>query len=300
MSKKVCFIINPVSGTGSWKGIEENIEKYLDPSFSRVVFFTEYAGHAIELANDASKTCDVVVAVGGDGMMNEVARGIIGTKAALAIVPAGSGNALARHLEIPLTHKGAIECINKMNTRVIDTATMNDEDFFAVCGTGYDAEVANKFAESSKRGFLTYVTLAMKNYFSYKPATYDIIIDGNAMQKKAFLISIANGSQYGNNAHIAPKASTRDGMLDVCILKPFPLIVAPILALRLFGWSLDNSPYMDVVRGRSIHIRNADRHTPLCVHYDGEPAGTTDEIRVEVAPRTLTVVAPEKKQKTHL
>src|SRR6185312_2179784 len=165
MSKKVCFIINPVSGTGGWKGIEESIKKYLDPSLLFVVYFTEYAGHAIELANDAAATCDVVAAVGGDGMMNEVARGILGTKAALAIVPTGSGNALARHLKIPLTHKGAIECINKMNTRVIDTATMNDEEFIAVCGTGYDAEVANKFAESPKRGFFTYVKIAISNYF---------------------------------------------------------------------------------------------------------------------------------------
>jgi diacylglycerol kinase (ATP) len=293
MSKKVCFIINPISGTGKWKGIEESIKKYLDPSFHIVIYYTEYAGHAIELANDAAATCDVVVAVGGDGMMNEVARGIMGSKAALAIVPTGSGNALARHLKIPLTHKGAIECINKMNSRIIDTATMNDEDFIAVCGTGYDAEVANKFSKSKKRGFFTYVSLAISNYFSYKPAEYDITVDGKTTHEKAFLISIANGSQYGNNAHIAPKASTRDGLLDVCILKPFPIFIAPVLAFRLFGWSLNSSPYMHAIRGKSILVRNADKHTPLCVHYDGEPGGTADEIKVEVAPRTLKVIAPE-------
>jgi diacylglycerol kinase (ATP) len=293
MNRKICFIINPISGTGSWKGIEESITRYLDPSFHTVLYYTEYAGHAIELANDAAATCDIVVAVGGDGMMNEVARGIIGTKAALAIVPTGSGNALARHLLIPLNHRGAIECINKMNTRVIDSATMNDEDFFAVCGTGFDAEVANKFAHSSKRGFFTYLSIAVKSYFSYKPATYDILIDGNSTTEKAFLISIANSSQYGNNAHIAPNASTRDGLLDVCILKPFSLLVSPILALRLFRWSLDRSPYMEVIKGRSIVIRNADKKTPLCIHYDGEAAGTTDEIKVEIAPRTLKVVVPE-------
>jgi diacylglycerol kinase (ATP) len=295
MSKKVAFIINPVSGTGSWKGIEKDIVKYLDPSFKVVIYYTEYAGHAIELAKDASATCDVVTAVGGDGLMNEVARGIIGSDAALAIVPAGSGNALARHLEIPLTHKGAIECINKMNSRIIDSATMNDEDFFAVCGTGYDAEVANQFAKSKKRGFFTYLSLSVKNYFKYKPADYDITIDGKTITEKAFLISIANGSQYGNNAHIAPKASTRDGLLDVCILKPFSLLVSPILALRLFRWSLDRSPYMTVIRGRSIIIRNADKHTQLCIHYDGEPAGYVDEIKVEVAPRTLKVIVPPAK-----
>jgi len=293
MSKKICFIVNPVSGTGSWKGIEESITNYLDPSFKTVICYTEYAGHAIELANDAAKTCDVVVAVGGDGMMNEVARGIMGTNAALAIVPTGSGNALARHLRIPINHKGAIECINKMNTHIIDTATMNDEDFFAVCGTGFDAEVANKFANSKKRGFFTYLYLSASTYFNYKPQTYDITVDGNTIQVKAFLISIANSSQYGNNAHIAPKASTRDGMLDISIVKPFSLLVSPILAYRLFHWSLDRSPYIITEKGKSINIRNADKETQLCIHYDGEPAGYADSINVEIAPRTLKVVVPE-------
>lgn len=293
MSKKICFIINPVSGTGKWEGVEENIEKYLDPTFKYVINYTEYAGHAVELANDAAATCDVVVAIGGDGLMNEVARGILGTKAALAIIPTGSGNALARHLRIPVNHKGAIECINKMNTRLIDTATMNDEDFFAVCGTGFDAEVANKFAESKRRGFFTYLWLSTTTYFKYKPSTYDITVDGQTIQVKSFLISIANGSQYGNNAHIAPKASTRDGLLDIVIIKPFNLLVSPILAWRLFRWSLDRSPYMITERGKSIQIRNVDKTTPLCVHYDGEPAGYAEAINVEVAPRTLKVIAPE-------
>jgi diacylglycerol kinase (ATP) len=292
MSKKVCFIINPVSGTGSWKGIEQDIMAYIDPSFRIVVYYTEYAGHAIELANDAAATCDVVVAVGGDGLMNEVARGIMGTKAALGIVPAGSGNALARHLHIPLTHKGAIECINKMHIVTIDTATMNDEDFFAVCGTGYDALVANKFAESTKRGFFTYLSLSMKNYFSYKPAEYDITVDGKTVRERAFLISIANSSQYGNNATIAPGASTKDGVLDVCILKPFSLLISPVLAFRLFNKTLDNSPYMKVIRGRSILIKNANGNEPLCIHYDGEAAGTASEMRVEIAPMTLKVAVP--------
>lgn len=293
MSKNICFIINPVSGTGAWKGIEKNIEAHLDKSFTPHIIHTEYAGHATKLAKVAAEKCCIVVAVGGDGMMNEVACGLLGTQAILGIIPTGSGNALARHLHIPMSHKGAIECINKMHSVAIDTAIMNSKPFFAVCGTGYDAEIANKFAQSNTRGFFTYLYLSVKNFFSYKPAEYDITVDGKAYCERAFLISIANGSQYGNNAHIAPKASTNDGLLDVCILKPFSLLAAPILAIRLFRWSLDQSPYMKTIKGRSIEIRNADKHTPLCIHYDGEPAGTTDEMRVEIAPHTLKVVVPE-------
>jgi len=293
MSKEICFIVNPKSGTGKWKGIEEGIKAHLDKSFTYRILYTEYPCHATQLAKEAAQNCSIVVAVGGDGMMNEVARGLLVTNTALAIIPTGSGNALARHLKIPLTHKGAIECINKMHSTIIDSATMNGKPFFAVCGTGYDAEIANKFAKSKTRGFFTYLSLSITSYFSYKPATYSITVDGNTYTEKAFLVSIANSSQYGNNATIAPKASLRSGILDVCVLKPFSLLISPVLAIRLFAKTLDLSPYMKTIRGTNIEIRNADDHTPLCIHYDGEAEGEAMEMKVEVKPQSLKVIVPE-------
>ncbi len=298
----VCFIINPKSGTGDWKGIEQKITKYLSPQFSSTIVHTKRPGHATELAREAAKTNSVIVAVGGDGLVNETARGVIAAVKAqpegseqetiLGIIPTGSGNALARHLGIPMSQKKAIECLNRKHTELIDTATLNDEPFFAVAGTGFDAEVAARFALSGIRGFWTYCRLAFVRFFTYKPAEYIITTDSKGINRKAFLISVANGSQYGNNAFIAPYASLQSGMLDVCILKPFPLLKGPGLVWRLFTKTLDRSPYMETVKGQNIEIRRTDGN-PMPVHYDGETMPPANNLIFEVKPKTLKVILPE-------
>ena len=293
--KKICFIINPKSGTGDWKGIEKHIHRYLDKSFTYTILHTERAGHATELAREAAKTHTIIVAVGGDGMMNETACGMMNTDAILGIIPTGSGNALARHLGIQLNHKGALECINKMHCETIDTATINGKPFFAVAGTGYDAEIAAKFAESDRRGFLTYLQLSVINFFKYKPADYDIITDGKTYHEKAFLISVANSSQYGNNAYIAPKAALQDGMLEVCILKPFSVLIALVLAVRLFAKNMHRSSYLETIKGKTIEIKRADNKA-ICIHYDGETVPASGNIKIEVKPLTLKVILPEERK----
>lgn len=293
MSKKICFIINPKSGTGDWKGIEKSINRYLDKSFELKILHTQRAGHATELAREAADAFDIIIAVGGDGMMNETARGMLHTDAILGIIPTGSGNALARHLGIPINHKGAIECINKMYYETIDTALINGKPFFAVAGTGYDAEIAARFAGSEKRGFWTYLKLSFVNFFKYKPSDYDIIIDDKTYHEKAFLISFANSSQYGNNAYIAPNASLQSGTIDVCILKPFPIFAGVALAYRLFAKNIHSSRYLKTLSGKDIEIYNADKGAYLCVHYDGEAEQTVGLIKIVVQPKTLNVIFPE-------
>ena len=292
MSKKVCFIINPKSGTGNWKSVEEEIANWLDKSFTKTILHTERAGHATELAREAAKTHDIIVAVGGDGMMNETAVGMMQSDASLGIIPTGSGNALARHLGIPMNHKSAIELINKAHPEIVDTASINGHPFFAVAGTGFDAEIATKFASSNTRGFWTYLRLSFANFFSYKSAMYNISIDGKDYHQKAFLISIANSSQYGNNAYIAPEASLKSGFLEVCILKPFPWVVGIILAYRLFNEVIHHSPFMESIIGKNIEISNADGK-PLCIHYDGEILPSASKISIEVKPLSLKVILPE-------
>ncbi len=294
MSTNICFIINPVSGTGKWKGIEENIKKYLSPEFKPVIQFTKYHGHATILAEDAAETCDAIIAVGGDGIVNEVAAGIIGSSAVIGIIPAGSGNAVANHFTIPHGQKEAIECINKMHLSTVDTALVNGIPFLAVAGTGFDAEVAAMFAESKTRGFFSYIYLSAKKYFTYSPSEYEIIIDGIAYQKQAFVISVANGSQYGNNAYIAPEASTKDGLLDVSIIKPFSFFSSFGLMVRLFRRTLHHSPLVEIIKGKNILIRKAAKNEKLCLHYDGEPGGKIDEIKISVHPRSLRIITPEK------
>lgn len=295
MSKRICFIINPKSGTGDWKGVEKSIDRYLDKSFSVKILHTERAKHATELAREAAKTHDIIVAVGGDGMMNETAQGIMGTNAMLGIIPTGSGNALARHLGIPMSHEGAIECINKMHYQTIDSAAINGTMFFAVAGTGFDADVAAKFASSTTRGFWTYLKLSFTNFFTYKPAEYNITVDGKAYRHKAFLISVANSSQYGNNAYIAPNASVQSGMLDVCVLKPFSVFVGPVLTMRLFAKSIHRSSYLETIKGKSIEIKRADNKA-TSIHYDGETISATECMKIEIKPLTLKVILPEGKK----
>jgi diacylglycerol kinase (ATP) len=150
------------------------------------------------------------------------------------------------------------------------------------------------FAESKTRGFFSYIYLSAKKYFSYKPSEYEILVDGKMYRKKAFVISVANGSQYGNNAFIAPEASTKDGMLDVSIIKPFSIFIAPVLLWRLFRRTLHHSPYVEIIRGKNILIRKANKNEKLCLHYDGEPGGKVNEIKISVQPRSLRIITPEK------
>lgn len=294
MNKNICFIINPVSGTGKWKGIAENITKYLDPSFTPVIHFTKYHGHATIIAEDATENCSLIIAVGGDGIVNEVAAGMMSTSAAIGIIPAGSGNAVANHFTIPLGQKEAIECINGLHFSTVDTALVNGIPFLAVAGTGFDAEVATMFAHSKKRGFFSYIYLSAKKYFTYKPSEYELLIDGKSYRRTAFVISVANSSQYGNNAYIAPQASTKDGLLDVCIIKPFSFFAGIALLWRLFRKTLNRSPNVEIIRGKNIEIRKAIAGEKLCLHYDGEPGGEVDSIKLSVQPRTLRIITPEK------
>jgi len=294
MNQNIYFIINPVSGTGKWKGIEENIKQYLSPSFTPIIQYTEYPGHATILAEDAAEHCSLIIGVGGDGIVNEIAAGMMSTSALIGIIPAGSGNALARHFTIPLGQKEAIECINKLHSSTVDTALVNDTPFLALAGTGFDSEVAAMFAQSKKRGFLSYLYLSAIKYITYKPAEYEITVDGTVYRKKAFIISIANGSQYGNNAYISPEASTKDGLLDVCIIKPFSLFVGVRLVVRLFRKTLHLSPYVEIIRGKNIRIRKAQPNEKLGLHYDGEPGGMVDEIKISVQPRSIRIITPEK------
>lgn len=294
MSENICFIINPVSGTGKWKGVEGNIKKYLSPKFSPIIQYTKYHGHATILAEDAAENCSIIIAVGGDGLVNEVAAGMMSTSAVLGIIPAGSGNAVANHFTIPHGHEEAIDCINKMHISTVDTAFVNGKHFLAVAGTGFDAEVAALFAGSKSRGFFTYIRLSAMKYFTYKPAEYEITVDGNIHRKKTFVISVANSSQYGNNAYISPEASTKDGILDVSIIKPFPIYKSLLIIWRLFSKTLNHSPYFENIRGRNIAIRKVNKDAKLCLHYDGEPGGMVDEIKISVFPKSLRIITPEK------
>ena len=221
--KNIAFIVNPISGTKAKNRVGKLIRELLDlQQFSPTVVVTEYAGHATQLAQHfALEGYYAVVAVGGDGTVNEVASGLIGSNTALGILPNGSGNGFARHLDISTRMNRAIEMLNSSEVINVDYGMVNNQPFFSTCGVGFDAFVSLKFADSGKRGLLTYLENTLHESLTYQPETYEIENEEGTMKFKAFLIACGNASQYGNNAYIAPHASLTDGLMDVTILEPF-------------------------------------------------------------------------------
>ena len=220
MKKKIAFIMNPNSGTTSKAGIPGLIERRLDKEkFDYIIMNTQYAGHATELAGKAVEdNFDIVVAVGGDGTVNETGRALVHTNTAMGIIPSGSGNGMARHLMLPMEAGKAIDIINECEIHTLDYGLINDMPFFCTCGMGFDAFISKKFAEAGKRGLMTYMENVLKEGLKYQPETYEIEDENGKKMYKAFLVSVANASQYGNNAYIAPQSSMSDVFLDVIIM----------------------------------------------------------------------------------
>lgn len=289
MKKNIVFIMNPISGTVSKVGIPGLIEKRLDKNkFNFCVAPTEYPGHATELAKKAvDEGAEVVVAVGGDGTVNEVGRALVNTDTALGIIPCGSGNGLARHLVLPINIKKSIDIINEYKVHRLDYGTINNIPFFCTCGMGFDAFISMKFAEAGKRGPITYVQKVLEEGLKYEPQTYEIEADDGTYKYKAFLISIANASQYGNNAYIAPQASMSDGLLDIIIMEPFDVLEAPQVAIELFNKTLDKNLKIKTFKARHIHIHRSE---PGVIHYDGDPIMTDADVDISLVPKGINII----------
>lgn len=287
--RNILFIINPKSGTDRKIYIRQSIGKHIDTKkYDYKIRYTEYAGHAEVIAREAATAgIDIVVAVGGDGTVNEVARALIHTNTALGIIPCGSGNGLARHLQLPIDPEGAIKMINAGIIKSLDYGTMNGLPFFCTCGMGFDAFVSMKFAHSGKRGLISYIENTLRETLTYKPDTYTLRFDDTEVQQRAFVIACANASQYGNNAFIAPAASMSDGLMDITVLEPFPPIEAPQLALQLFNGTLTTNSRVKTFKAKKVRItRNGNDP----VHVDGDPLTTAQEIEVEIHPQGINMV----------
>ncbi|MCX6266600.1 MAG: diacylglycerol kinase family lipid kinase [Bacteroidetes bacterium] len=289
--KRVLFIVNPISGIGKQKGVERMIAERIDQTrYIPSVVYTNAPGHATEISRKAAQDgVEIVVAIGGDGTVNEAAAGLVGTETALAIVPAGSGNGLARHLKIPMNLKRAIDIINKGKTLKIDTATINDQLFVNVAGIGFDASVAKKFAIAGKRGFSTYLRITANSYKDYEPRQYTLIIDGKVIRRRALLISFANSSQFGNNTSIDPAANVSDGYIDVCIVGKMPFWKTFFLGPLLFLKKFDQTKYVEIIRAKEVILT---RKKGKSIHLDGDPKIMGKELTMKISPLSLNVIVP--------
>lgn len=284
------FILNPNSGTSIGKNIDSvtrTIEAFAKKTNNNShILFTESPGHATELVrkNKESTTWKAIVAVGGDGTVNEIAQPLLGTSTPVGIIPVGSGNGLARHLKLPLSFDKALNKLFTGTAITIDSGLINDIPFFCTAGMGFDAYVGQLFSKQATRGLATYVNVSFNAYWSYKPQQFTV--DGKKLN--AFSLSFANAGQFGNNAWIAPHADLQDGVLDQCTISPFPKWFGTSLAYQLFTRQMKPSEYISY-RAITETIVQTDR--PPVIHYDGEPLQLeTTHIKVSVRPKSLNVI----------
>jgi diacylglycerol kinase (ATP) len=292
LKRKALFIINPVSGGKKKDGVPELISKYLDHAiFEYETIFSTGVKHARDVAREVASQFDIIVAVGGDGTINEVASAIAGTDTVLGVIPYGSGNGLSRFLDVPMDARGAIGLLNKARIITIDAGKMNGKWFFNMAGMGFDAHISHVFAHGSKkRGFFSYFKSSLREIANYKAQTYQLDIDGVKYEREAFMLSLANSSQYGNNAHVSPKASVQDGLLDVCIIKPFPLYRFPEMGIRMFNKTADQSKYVEIIKGKHIAITRSQAGP---IHLDGEPREADIDLTVDIVPCALKIIVGE-------
>ncbi len=293
MKEKILFIVNPISGHHDKSKFPALVEELIDKDkYDHTITLTEYGGHAAELTRQAiDNDYDVIVAVGGDGTINEVATNMIGARQTFAIVPYGSGNGLARHLHLPLKPEKVItEVINKGMKSKIDTATMNGVPYISIAGVGFDAIIADHFAKDPNRGFKTYFKLIFEKYFRFKPQRYRLVLDDNeTLDCRPLFISFANSNQFGFNATVSPSASLNDGLLDVCIFKKPLLINVPYIAIRLMTGKIDKTKAVEIHNAKKINII---RENEDIVNLDGEAVMMPKDFIVEINPLSLNILLP--------
>ena len=286
---KVTFIMNPISGSVKKSGIPKLIDQYIDKDrFEYKIRYTERAGHGELLAREASdRGDDIVVAVGGDGTINEVGCGLVGTDTALSVLPCGSGNGLARHLSIPVNIRRSIEILNACQIHALDYCTINGHPFFCTCGMGFDAFISQKFAASKRRGPLKYLEEVLSEGLRYQPEVYRIEDESGRHNYQAYLVTCANASQYGNNAYIAPQASMSDGLLDVIVMEPFSFVEAAQVSFDLMNKTLDKNSKVKTFKSKRVVI---SRESEGPVHFDGDPMIMGTHLEVAVVEHGIKMV----------
>ncbi len=291
--RKIAFVVNPASGTTSKDRLSEEIAIYLGNRYETpTITFTEYKGHAALLAKQyVEQGYYAVVAVGGDGTVNEVASALIHTETALGILPVGSGNGFARHLGIPMSLTRSIQLLNESEVIMVDYALANSRPFFCTCGVGFDAFVGFECANQTKRGIGMYLEKIVGGFFKYAPEKYRLMADDIFIKTDALVVTFANASQWGNNAYIAPEASIQDGLIDVTIMSKFPLIAAPSMALRLFSKTIQDDIFVDTLKTKEITLM---RERPGVFHYDGEPVEEDKNIHIKVVEGGLRVLVQRR------
>ena len=286
---KIRFIINPISGTGKQKGIEKYITKHLKNS---EIIHTQKAGDATRISKEAAnENIDAIIAVGGDGTVNECLNGLVNTNTALGVIPCGSGNGFAYHIGMDKNIEKAVKQLKNIHIENIDTCTANGVPFVNVSGIGFDAHIANLFLTLVERGFVKYAKLILRE-LNYNAKKYTINYNNIERKVTAYMIAFANSSQYGNDAIISPKADFKDGLIDFVIVKDFPKWKIPIFIYLLLTGKIHLSKHVEIIQCDKMTIKAENS----LLHLDGEPFKTSNPIKVAILPKSLKILIPNEKK----
>ena len=282
---KIRFVINPISGTGKQKEIEEYIAKYIE-NFE--IIYTQKAGDATKISKEAAKeNIDAVVAVGGDGTVNECLKGLVNTNTALGVIPCGSGNGFAYHIGMKRKIEQAIIQLKDTRIEQIDSCSANGAPFVNVSGIGFDAHISNLFTTLKVRGLINYLRIIFKE-LTYKPQEYTIKYKDIERKVTAYMISCFNASQYGNDAIIVPMADIQDGLIDFVIVKDFPKWKIPLCLLKVVTGKAHLSKYVEIIKCQHMQISASN----TLLHLDGEPYKASNPVKINVLPRSLKILMP--------
>ena len=282
---KIRFIVNPIAGLGKQKNIVEIVEKHF--KYKTYDFkYTKKKGHASELCKLAVRDkINIIVAVGGDGTVNECIKEIVNTNVALAVLPCGSGNGFAYNLGMKKKVLDAIKQLNFAEIKKIDTATLNLIPFVNISGVGFDAHIAHLFSKTKIRGFSSYIKLVLKEVLAYKANTYILKTNTKELKFNAFFIAFANSVQYGNDIKISPLSKLNDGKTDIVIVKKFPKWKIPYFIYLMYKGKIHENKYVEIIREKRAEIT----HYSKPIHIDGEPYSDNNNIKIETHPNSLKI-----------
>ncbi len=293
---KTVFVLNPRAGKNLHRPkLREQIGQFIrDHNLDATIELTTARGHAIKLARTAAMTgTERVVAVGGDGTMNEVAQGIVGTSTILGLIPCGSGNGLALHLGLPTTIDQAMQLLVNPTAMpiAIDTGVANGHPFFNAMGVGFDAEIGARFNRLTRRGLRAYIRTTLSAITSFVPSEMRVDYDGRQITSTATMIAVCNSDQYGNNAFIAPGARVSDGFLNLTLIPKVNLWQSCVLAARLFLGSIHRHKGVVCAEAETFTIH---RDSPGLIHTDGETHLAEATVNVKVQKASLWIWVPQK------
>jgi YegS/Rv2252/BmrU family lipid kinase len=283
------FLLNPISGIGKKGDLPSLIKRHLS-EHKYELRYTEYRKHGEEIAHSEKSNFDAIIAIGGDGTVNEIASALANSQCALGIIPAGSGNGLARHLKIPLNTKSAIERINNFKPQIYDSGTVNQNFFAGTCGFGFDGYIAECFDKYPKRGFLSYAKLIASEYGKYEPKHFIITTKAGKIEQKALICAVANSSQFGNGFTISPSSDMQDGKMELILITKFPFIGTMAVGTRFFTQSIHKSKYfksIEITDAIQIECVNTDESF---YHLDGEPYKTIGPFEIKINPQNLLIL----------